>query len=196
MTRLLLLAALLVAAPASAQELTFGAPLPLADEAFSAADGAAQSLAEVAGPEGLVVLFWSNTCPWTERYTPRLAQLIGTYTPAGVGFVLVNSNAPGDGDAAATARETVARGGLAVPYLLDPAGRLAAAFGARNAPHAYFFDGSRSLRYTGALDDSPASAERVRVPYLSQAMDQSVAGLPIEVQQTQAIGCTIDRAGE
>ena len=92
--------------------------------------------------------------------------------------------------------ETATRGGLAVPYVLDSQGLLAGAFGVRNAPHAYFFDGGGALRYSGALDDSPASADRVRVPYLAQAMDQSVASLPIEVQQTQAIGCTIERAGE
>ena len=196
MIRLLLLSAFLFAASASAQELTFGTPLPMADASYTAADGSTVTLGDAAGPAGLVVVFWSDTCPWTERYTPRLASLVSTYTPAGIGFVIVNSNAPGDGDAAATARETATRGGLAVPYLLDPAGGLAAAFGARNTPHAFFFDGNLSLRYSGAIDDSPASPDRVRVPYLAQAMDQSVAAIPIEVQPTQAIGCTIDRAGE
>jgi len=195
MTRLLLLAALLTAS-ASAQELTHGAALPLAGDAFTTADGASVTLGGASGTAGLVVVFWSDTCPWTERYTPRLASLIATYTPAGIAFVLVNSNAPGEADPATAARETATRGGLAVPYVLDSQGLLAGAFGVRNAPHAYFFDGGGALRYSGALDDSPASADRVRVPYLAQAMDQSVASLPIEVQQTQAIGCTIERAGE
>ena len=65
------------------------------------------------------------------------------------------------------------------------------AFGATSAPHVFFFDAGRVLRYDGTLDDSPASADRVRVPYLAQAMDQSVAGLPIEVQRTQAFGCAL-----
>jgi len=73
---------------------------------------------------------------------------------------------------------------------------LAAAFGVENAPHAFFFNGSGVLRYDGTIDDSPTSPDRVRVPYLAQAMDQSVAGLAIEVQRTQAFGCTIKRGGE
>jgi len=93
-------------------------------------------------------------------------------------------------------REAVTAAGLAAPYFLDPQGRLAASFGATNAPHAFFFGPAGTLLYDGALDDSPAAADRVQVPYLAQAMDQSVAGLPIDVQRTQAFGCTIKRAAE
>ncbi len=197
MLRLLLLSALL-AGGASAQGLTYGDAVPLATESFATADGAQTALASASGSAGLVVVFWSNACPWTDRYAPRLADLAARYTPAGIGFVLVNANDP-----AVAERETVAasRGlsttaGLVMPYLADPSGSLAAAFGATSAPHAFFFDGAGALRYDGTIDDSPASADRVRVPYLAQAMDQSVAGLPIEIQRTQAFGCTLKRASE
>ncbi|WP_420457390.1 redoxin domain-containing protein [Rubrivirga sp.] len=197
MTRLLLFSALL-AVGASAQGLTYGDPVPLAAESFATADGAQSTLATAGGPAGLVVVFWSNACPWTDRYTPRLADLATRYTPAGIGFVLVNANDPAvsERETLAASREMATTAGLVMPYLADPDGRLAAAFGATNAPHAFFFDGTGALRYDGTLDDSPASADRVRVPYLAQAMDQSVAGLPIEVQRTQAFGCTLKRAVE
>ena len=196
MTRPLLLALTLAAAPAA--QITYGDAVPLAGESFAAADGSQNSLSAVSGSAGLVVVFWSNACPWADRYTPRLADLVGRYTPAGVGFVLVNANDPAQADveAAAGSREAVAASGLAVPYFLDPAGRLAAAFGAVNSPHVFYFGPAGTLLYDGALDDSPVSPERVQVPYLAQAMDQSIAGLPIEVQRTAAFGCTIKRAGE
>lgn len=197
MTRLLPLV-LLVAAGAAAQPLGYGDAVPLDDQSFTAADGSQTSLAAASGDAGLVVVFWSNACPWTDRYAPRLADLVARYTPAGFGFVLVNANDPAQNEreSAAASRETATSAGLAVPYLADPSGRLAAAFGAVNAPHAFFFDGTGALRYDGTLDDSPTSPDRVRVPYLAQAMDQSVAGLPIEVQRTQAFGCTIKRGAE
>ena len=196
MLRLLTLSALL-AGTAAAQGLSYGDAVPLDGDSFTAADGSQTTLAAQSGDAGLVVVFWSNACPWADRYAPRLADLVARYTPAGVGFVLVNSNDPADETATpAASREASTRAGLAVPYLLDPGGALAAAFGAENTPHAFFFDGAGALRYDGTLDDSPTSPDRVRVPYLAQAMDQSVAGLPIEVQRTQAFGCTIDRAGE
>ncbi|WP_412067449.1 redoxin domain-containing protein [Rubrivirga sp. IMCC43871] len=199
MTRLLLLSlAFALAVPVASAQLAIGAAPPMADQPLAAADGSRLSLAEAAGPSGLVVMFWSNACPWTDRYAPRLASLVERYAPSGIGFVLVNPNDPAvnEHETVAGSREAAARAGLAVPYLADPAGTLAAAFGASNAPHAFFFDGTGALRYDGALDDSPASANRVRVPYLAQAMDQSIASLPVEVQRTQAFGCSIKRAGE
>ena len=196
MIRLLAFSALLWAVAPAAQ-VTYGDPIPMASTPLAAADGSRTSLADAAGPAGLVVVFWSNTCPWTDRYAPRLADLVARYTPAGVRFVLVNSNDPArnERETAAASREATASARLAAPSLVDADGALAAAFGAVSAPHAFFFGPDGTLRYDGTLDDSPASADRVRVPYLAQAMDQSVAGLPIEVQRTQAFGCTIKRVG-
>ena len=195
MTRLIPLLALVWAAAPAAQ-VVYGDPVPQASAPFATADGARTTLDAAGGPAGLVVVFWSNACPWTDRYAPRLADLVARYTPAGVGFVLVNSADPAVGprETPEASRETATAAGLAVPYLADPDGTLAAAFGARSTPHAFFFGPDGLLRYDGTIDDSPASADRVRTPYLAQAMDQSVAGLPIEVQRTQAFGCTVKRA--
>ena len=188
MTRFLPLLALVWAAAPHAQ-VAYGEALPGADVTRPLADGARSSLAAAAGPAGLVVVFWSTTCPWTDRYAPRLAELIDGYGPAGFGFVLVDS-APAD------AERQPLPAGLAVPVLLDPDRTLASAFGAAQTPHSYLFGPGRTLLYDGAMDDSPASPLRVRTPYLARAMDQSVAGLPVEIQRTQAFGCSIDRAAE
>lgn len=193
MTRLLPLLAVALLATAPRAQVTHGGPLPLADATFETADGSQTSLTAAAGDAGLVVLFWSNACPWADRYAARVADLVSGYTPAGVGFVLVNATSTRSAERASSAasREHAAGAGLAVPYLMDPAGRLATAFGADDAPSAFFFGPQGTLRYTGAIDDSPADVSRVQVPYLRQALDQSIAGLPIEVQQTEAFGCTI-----
>lgn len=197
--RALLLSALgaFVLGAAAEAQVSFGTPLPLADQTFDTADGASLSLAEARGEAGLVVLFWGNACPWAGRYSDRVADLIEVYAPAGVGFVLVNANDPAQSDreTAAASLEHAASAGLVAPYVLDSSGDLAEVFGASSAPHAFFFGPARTLLYDGAIDDSPADANRVRVHYLRQAMDQSIAGLPIEVQRTQAFGCTIRRAG-
>ena len=187
MTRLLPLLALVWAAGASAQ-VAYGGPLPLATTPYPSVDGSSTTLDAQAGRAGLVVVFWSAACPWTDRYAPRLADLVEGYAPAGVGFALV--------DARPVAGATGPAAGVALPTLTDADGALAAAFGATSTPHAFFFGPDRTLLYSGAIDDSPASPARVQVPYLAQAMDQSVAGLPVEVQKTQAFGCTIRRTAE
>lgn len=193
MTRLLLtlVALALGLAPAASAQLAAGAPLPEASRPLDAVGGGTRTLAAEAGTQGLVVVFWSNTCPWGNRYAGRVAELAAAYGPAGVGLVLVNSNAPGvlEAESAEAGRVELAESGLAMPYLLDTDGTVAAAFGATSAPHAFLFGPDGRLLYDGAIDDSPSSAERVERPYLREALDQSVAGLPVEVQKTQPFGC-------
>ena len=189
--------ALVALAPMASAQLVPGDALPSADVTFETADGARLRLADTAGEGGLVVLFWSNACPWADKYAARVASLVEGYLPAGIGMVLVNANdaVANERENAAASRQKAADAGLSVPYVLDTTGDLARAFGARNAPQAFFFGPARTLLYLGAIDDSPADPLRVTTPYLQRAMDQSIAGLPVEVQQTQAFGCTLKPAG-
>lgn len=194
MLRLLAFAALFASAAVAAQPLTVGSSLPAeASGRFAAADGSTVNARDLMGENGLVVAFWSNVCPWTERYAPRLAALARDYVPAGIGFVAVNAN-----DSTRFPEEnrdgmqrTAAEHGFTFPYIADEGNALATAFGARNAPQVYFFDAAGVLLYAGAIDDSPADAERVEDAYLREAMDLHLAGQPLEVRQTNAIGCTL-----
>ncbi|MEM0963085.1 MAG: hypothetical protein AAGK21_11190 [Bacteroidota bacterium] len=176
---------ILLAASASAQVAT-GDSVPLAAEPIASAGGAPLALADVAGPEGLVVAFWSDTCPWARRYADRLDALARDYGPSGIGFVRVYDRRTGANAGRLVTADSTAGG--AYPVLLDD-GRLAEAFGVESSPHVYFFGRDRTLLYDGAIDDSPASQDRVRVMYLSAAMDASLAALPVEIQRTQAFGC-------
>lgn len=178
MTRFLpLVIALWAVAPCA--QINTGDPIPQAVR---------PALASAAGPAGLVVVFWSDACPWTDRYTPRLAALADSYGRAGFGFLLVDSNRP---DPTRADQDRQWPDGLA--FTQDAEGSVADAFSAVRAPHAFLFGPASTLLYDGAIDDSPASADRVRTPYLAQAMDQSVAGLPVDIQRTQSFGCSIDR---
>lgn len=181
MTRLVLLALLVAAAPAA--QINTGDSVPTTAQAALAAN---------AGAEGLVVVFWAAACPWTDRYAPRLADLVMGYGRAGFGFVLVDSGRSGTG----VADPASGVADLGIPIVGDVDGAIADAFGVARAPHAFLFGPDRTLLYDGAVDDSPASADRVRTPYLAQAMDQSIADLPIEIQRTQSFGCTIARDSE
>ena len=184
------LLALLAASPALfAQEaIEQGQPLPLASSSWTTTDGATLTFDAAAGSAGLVVIFWSDACPWVDKYAPRVQDLVDQYGRAGVGFVFVQSEPLSDqADGASTPT---------APVVLDLDRSIAAALGARSAPQAFFFGPDRALAYQGAIDDSPAGADRVRMPYLQQAMDQSIAGVPVEVQSTRALGCTIKPAAE
>lgn len=184
---------MLAVGPALAQneELPLGSAMPMASEALPQAGGGQSSLGDAQGASGTVVIFWSNNCPWVDKYEDRVLDLANTYGSQGVGFVLVNPN-----DADAFPRESLEEsarraGSYPMPYLRDPGSRLARAFGAARTPHVFVFDGAGELAYVGTIDDSPGDPGNVQNSYLAGALDALVAGEPVATTRTKAFGCTI-----
>lgn len=187
MTRLFLLLTLLSAPVLQAQELPLGSALPRADAALAAASGGTATLASLAGPRGLVVAFWSNSCPWVDRYEQRVLDLAARYGGQGYGFVLVN---PAATDASKNAARVSERG-YSMPYLTDEGAQLARALGAQRTPQFFVFDAGRSLVYVGAVDDSPAEASAASRSYLREALDAALRGDAPQTPRTEALGCLI-----
>lgn len=188
---------LLAAAPASAQpaELPLGSPLPMADQAMIRADGSSATLGQLVGTRGTVVVFWSNQCPWVDKYQDRLKTLVDTYAGQGFAFVLVNANDPSafPQESAAESQKRAQQLGT-VTYLLDPEGAFAAAIGASRAPHLFMFDANRNLAYVGTIDDSPGDPGNVGKTYLKDALDALSQGNAVAVSKTKAFGCMLKTA--
>ena len=177
----------------SSSGLSSGSAIPRGDHPLRSTEDESVTLNSLMGQNGLVVFFWSNVCPWTERYTDRIVDLARDYQPAGIAFAAINSNDSTrfpDEDFASM-RRTSASAGFPFPYLMDDSGAVSIAFGARNTPQAYLYSNAGALLYEGAIDDSPADPGRVETPYLQLSMDQHLAGQAIGVQLTNALGCTI-----
>lgn len=178
----------------NAQELLpTGSAMPEASHSLTTTDNQTATLSSLMGEQGLVVVFWSNVCPWTSRYAERLVDLFREYAPAGVEFVAVNSNDSTrfPDENLASMRRFADSEGFSFAYVMDDGGAIARAFGARNTPHVFLFGVDRALLYDGAIDNSPADPDRVSTRYLKDAMDQSLASQTIDVQRTNALGCTI-----
>ena len=77
------------------------------------------------------------------------------------------------------------------PYAQDPESQLAYAFGATKTPHIYLFDKNNYLVYKGAIDDNARDANSVDEPFLANAIDQLLSGVPIKKATSKAIGCSI-----
>ena len=183
-------------------ELAIGAKAPFADAAMSNVDGSMMTLESAAGPNGLLVVFSCNTCPfvvgngtksdgWEGRYnsTNQMAERMG------IGMVLVNSNeAKRDNhDSMEAMQERAKAEGYEMPYLLDKAHRIADAFGALKTPHVYLFDKDMMLVYRGSLDDNVSDASAVQDNYIMDAMTSLKRGKACDVAETKAIGCSIKR---
>lgn len=158
-------------------------------------DGKAHSLEAVKGAKATILVFSCNHCPYVILNEDRLAAAYRDYADKGVGMAAINANDavnyPEDSFDAMKAR--AAEKGFPFPYLRDESQEVARAYGATHTPHLFVFDADLRLAYTGAVDDDSSYKTRkpVEKPYLRDALDDLVAGRPVRVPETHAIGCTI-----
>jgi len=179
---------MLGATPALAQELPLGSSLPEADLSVETVDGTT-TIGDLLGSTGTVFIFWSNQCPWIDKYRDRVVSLHEQYSDQGIAFVAVNAN-----DASAFPKEAPAESAsqnLPMPYVVAGAVPFAQAVGASRTPHVFVFDGGQSLVYAGTIDDSPGDPGNVQNTYLSDVLEQLTGGGDVSVPKTKAFGCTI-----
>jgi thioredoxin-related protein len=187
---------LLASGNKEAEDLAIGAQAPLAELRMKGIDGKQYVLKDLVQPNGLLVIFSCNTCPyvigWEDTY-PELGLLTKNNN---MGMVLVNSNEAFRDDQ--DSEENMAIHAMEMkyncPYVIDQNHQLADAFGARTTPHVYLFDGNLKLVYKGSINDKyerkDKTAEKM---YLNEAIAALVAGKPIKNKSTRPIGCSIKR---
>ncbi|HEY9007106.1 redoxin family protein [Ohtaekwangia sp.] len=141
---------------------------------------------------GLVIIFTSNTCPYDEYYRARINKLSRDYQEK-VPVLLVNSGIdPGEANDAMVKKAQQA--GISLPYLADKDQTLMNALGASKSASVYLLknDGGKfSVVYKGAIDDNAQVEADVRHHYLKEAIDQLLAGQPIQTAEIRPVGCSI-----
>jgi peroxiredoxin len=157
-------------------------------------DGQMVDYAAAAGPNGTVVMFICNHCPFVKHVADQLAQLGREYVSRGVGFAAISSNDvsahPADSPEQMV-REAEDRG-YVFPYLYDETQEVAKAYHAACTPDFYVFDADRKLVYRGQLDPSrPGSDVPVSGHDLRAALDTLLAGKPPVAAQIPSLGCNI-----
>ena len=188
MKRILILTGLIMAfaAAASAQGLAIGSPM----ENFSLPDvsGKSQTLNNLKGSKGAVVIFLSSQCPVVRGYNERINQIAEEYSAKGIKFIGINSNvteAPGEVMSHATLN-------YKFPMLMDKNSLFADKVGATVTPEVYYIDANNVLLYHGAIDNDKYGRS-ITEPYLKTAFDSSLAGKKIARTSASATGCSIKR---
>jgi len=162
------------------------------------ATGKTVSLADVKGPNGTLVVFICNHCPYVMAVIDRLVRDAKALQELGIGVVAISSNDvvtyPQDGpdQMADLAREQ----GFSFPYLYDESQDVARAFGAACTPDFFGYNAGGELQYRGRLDASnraagPADARRE----LFEAMKQVAETGKGPDAQVASIGCSIKWKG-
>ena len=192
----LALAAIALLGPGAHADAVPGKPAP----EFSATDsnGKTQKLADLKGRT--VVLEWTNDgCPYVRKHygSGNMQALQKAAADKGVVWLTVISSAKGEQghvDGAGANKLTTDRKAVPAAVLLDPAGTIGRAYGAKTTPHMYVIDKDGRLVYNGAIDDKPSSnAGDIKGArnYLTEALTAVAEGKPVAVASTRAYGCSV-----
>lgn len=154
------------------------------------------SLSDYSDQKGVILIFTCNHCPYAKAYEDRIIALHHEYAPKGFPVVAINPNAPEivPEDGFENMKKRAKAKDYPFPYLFDETQAVAHAYGATKTPHVYLLyndKGTFRVAYIGAIDDSPYDPKKVRQRYVSDAVEALLAGKPIPIPETKAIGCSI-----
>lgn len=183
-----------VGTPVGAQTpLSPGASLPSTAGSLERLDGTQVAPRTLLGSNGTVFLFWSNECPWVERYEQRVRTLVADFQERGIQFVLVNANdaEAQPGESREASRTHVQENPYEATYVRDSTASFARALGATRTPHAFLFDEEERLAYAGGIDDNPSGASQVDTSHLRRAIQAVLDREDVPAEQESAFGCTL-----
>jgi peroxiredoxin len=185
-TVLSLIALVSVTALSARAEIAIGATA----ENFTLPDtnGKNQSLNDLKGEKGAVVVFLSAQCPVVKGYNERINKLAADYEAKGIKFIGINSNSTESLDWV----KSHAAENYKFPVLIDKGNLLADKFGANVTPEMFYFNEKNVLLYHGAIDNDK-SGENITGNYLKDAFDLTLAGKAVAKTTALAIGCSIKR---
>lgn len=156
--------------------------------------GQDQSLEEVKGSKGTVVMFICNHCPFVLHVNDGLVKLANDYQAKGIAFVAISSNdvETHPQDAPPYMKEVAKNLNYPFPYLYDETQEVAKAYDAACTPDFYIFDKELKSIYHGQLDDSrPGNGVPVTGNAIREVLDELLEGKSYDRVQKPSMGCNI-----
>jgi len=156
-------------------------------------DGKRHSLASARGPNGLLVMFICNHCPYVKAVLERIVRDAKDLAAQGVGTIAIMSNDPAEyrEDSFDSMKRVARERAFPFPYVLDETQAIAKAYGAQCTPDFFGFNAKLELQYRGRLDESRTSA----VPNARRDLYEAMLGVARTGQgpkdQIASIGCSI-----
>ena len=169
----------------------FGAPAPHFE--LPATDGGTWHYEDVKGPNGTLVVFICNHCPYVKAIAPLLAETAKTLQEEGIGVAAICSNdaTTHPADSFDNMKAFAAAHGFTFPYLHDESQEVAEAYGAVCTPDFFGYNADDELQYRGRLDDSKTSPVEGAKNELLDAMRQIATTGEGPAEQTPSMGCSI-----
>jgi len=188
---LLVLAGVVMAGTGKSADGTMAPAIGATIEDFSLpdTDGKSHTLSSLKGKNGAVVIFISVNCPISNGYNERMQKLAEDYAARGINIIGINAN---NNESADAVKAHAAEKHLSFAVLKDPNNKVADLLGAQHTPEAYYLDSNNRLLYHGRIDNS-VKPDKVESNDLREALDQALAGKPVQKPTSLAFGCSIKR---
>ena len=125
-----------------------------------ATDGKTYSLQDVGGPNGTLIMFICNHCPYVLSILDRILRDARDMQALGVGVAAISANdvTTHPLDSFEKMGEMASTHGFSFPYLYDESQDVACAYDAVCTPDFFGFNGDLELQYRGRLDASGRNA--------------------------------------
>ncbi|MFT3703518.1 MAG: thioredoxin family protein [Agriterribacter sp.] len=148
--------------------------------------------------KGFIIVFMSNTCPYSKAYEERITQLSNKYGAQHFPVIAVNANNPevSPENSFANMQAYAKSQHFVFPYLCDEKQEIADKYGARSTPQVFIVSkkgNEYTVEYTGAIDNDTQNNKPDKVNYVEDAMTALLNNTKPAVTHTKAIGCSISR---
>lgn len=154
------------------------------------------SLSDLKDNRGAIVVFTCNHCPFAVKYEKRIMALDKQFKKKGFPVIAISPNDPTivPDDSPENMKKLAKKKGYSFPYLFDETQEVAKTYGATKTPHVYLLVKENSdyiVKYIGAIDDNSEEEKEVKEKYVASAIENILAGKPVNPETTKAIGCGI-----
>jgi len=191
-TYLTILAAVTLAA--SALGVDIGKPAP--DFTGTDINGKTIKLSDYKG-QVVVLESYNSDCPFCHNlYSGATQALQKELTGKGVVWLMIDSVNPRNPSHRTPEQARQEWSDLkiaATAWIDDSSGKIGHRYGMKTTPHTFVINKEGDVVYEGAMDDHPDPFHDPKTArnYVHEAVDDLLAGKPIEVTQTKPYGCAV-----
>lgn len=156
-------------------------------------DGKRWKLADAQGPNGTLVMFICNHCPYVKAIRPRLVNDLKELKVLGINAIAIMSNDPTDypEDSFEQMKAVASEFDFPFPYVIDETQAVAKAYGAICTPDFFGFNNKLELQYRGRFDESRKETAESSTRDLFHAMKLIAETGQGPREQIPSIGCSI-----
>lgn len=156
-------------------------------------DGQTYTLERVRGPNGTLVMFICNHCPYVKAIIGRTVQEVHALREHGIGAIAImaNDTEAYPEDSFENMKAFAAEHGIDFPYVIDRTQEVARAYEAVCTPDFFGFNKDLELQYRGRLDASKTTLIENAPRELYEAMVQVAKTGQGPKEQIPSMGCSI-----